>query len=180
VEEIKAKIIDEAFEKAGELETKTYNDMEKILDKLALIVDKLDCTVQTTADDIIQLIQNILYEPFPDPVEYCRGELAKEYGIYFRFTFISQMSLVQMYKLRKCRSLQLIDQHSAVSAVCSAYLDVETFAYKGRCASVAITPPGVTSDMVTYFLKEAMSASQVYSIYKCSSRNNPDQLVKSH
>jgi len=173
IDQIKAKIIDEAFAKMDALESQTFVDLNKLLDKIALIVDKLDCSLISTANAIVDEIKSAMYELFPNPLEYCRGVLASEWP-WFKWTSVAEMSLLQLYKLHACRSLQYVTENSPLVRVCDAWLDVESYASNARCVAASTTPPGASSDLETYFLNELAKASSIYSTFDCGSHHLSD------
>jgi len=178
IEEIKEQLLDQAFTYMTKLETQTFDDVNKILDRIALLVDKVDCTLISTADNIIDEIKEAMYEFLPNPLEYCRGQLTSEWP-WFRWTPVAEMSILQLYKLQKCRSLEYITENSLIAQVCDAYLDIESYASKSRCISSAMTAPGTVSDLETFFLKELATSSLTYKAY-CNNQKNQSRRKKNN
>jgi hypothetical protein len=165
IDQIEKKLIDRAFDRADELERQAFNDLRDILNKLDKIVNKIDCAMQATEKEFEQFLLDMLYEMFPDPLETCRAELAKEYGFWFRFTPVAEMNNLQRYQLEKCRTLQPVQSpDTPIAYVCRSLLSVETLAMYGRCGAVAIGAP----DVELYYLKERIKISQELDAFQCS------------
>ncbi len=73
----------------------------------------------------------------PNPFESCRNELAKVYGGSLRFKFVSSFTDSQLYDYKKCQLIGDLTETTPIHAVKAAYRDLEQYAAKMRCASVA-------------------------------------------
>jgi len=168
VEEIKTKIIDRAFDRFDQLEAKTMSDINAILNRVDKMIDNIDCTVMSTERRFEETLNKLIYEPIPNPFETCRGELANEYGFWFRFTPIASMNTIERYQLGKCRIMQHVQNpETPIEYVCHALLSVEELAMYGRCGAVAISAP----DVIIYFLKERMKVTEQLETFNCASRS---------
>ena len=159
VEEIKKKIIDEAFDRLNKFEAKLFQDMTTILNKIDAILKEVSCYAQAIIFRITEEIKKAL-PTLVNPWEDCRILLDKRFpGQYMRWMLISYFSENMLYEYRKCRLINYLTGDSPIQEVTMAYRDLELLAGDMRCLSVA---KGAIENE-KYYIKEMGDADYILS-----------------
>jgi hypothetical protein len=150
-DQIKNKIIDEFFGKAGELVNSLNDDIQKILNRIDDGIYHVYCSERAAADQIISIVSNGLpwFNPFKDR---CRAQLDTQYpGHNLKWKLFGRYSQNELYEYRKCQLLIDMDPMTTpVLSVIMALQDVELLAGDMRCVSVALR----AEKSVSYYAQE--------------------------
>jgi len=162
VEDIKTKLIDNTFQKAGELEGKILNDIVTILNRLDETIYKLSCSVQAIEtrirDDLVKTLSII-----PNPWDPCRIAVDELFpGHNLRWKTLSYYQPNELYELRKCSTLSPLTETTPVPSILMAYRDMEFLAAEMRCLSIAFA----ATMNLKYYVKEMGDIVHTISIYE--------------
>jgi len=162
IEDIKTKIIDNAFQKAADLEGKVMNDIIQILNRLDETIYKLSCSAQSieirVRDDLMKTLSII-----PNPFDSCRISVDNLFpGHNLRWKPLSWYQPNELYELRKCYTLSALDEKTSVQSILMAYRDMEFLAAEMRCLSIAFA----ATMNLKYYIKEMGEIAHVIDVYE--------------
>jgi len=165
IEDIKTKIIDNAFQRAADLEGKVMNDIISILNRLDETIYKLSCSAQSIEirirDDLMKTLSFI-----PNPFDSCRIAVDELFpGHNLRWKLLSWYQPNELYELRKCYTLTALTELTPVKSILMAYRDMEFLAAEMRCLSIAFA----ATMNLRYYIKEMGEIAHIIDIYESSS-----------
>lgn len=161
LEEIKQKIIDEAFNKMTELETKVVNDLMVILNQIDKIVYDISCAAQGLETKVREDLSKVL-PTIPNPFDSCRIQLNNEFpGHSFLWKMLKDFSYNELYEFRKCKEFIELNENSPIKSILLSYRDMENLAAEMRCLCWSL---GATEN-IKYYLKEMAETTAVIELY---------------
>jgi len=161
VEQIKTKIIDNAFEQMRELENKVMGDIMIILNKVDELILKISCSVQAVEGRIREFLYKNL-PSIPNPWNSCRIKVDEQFpGHNIRYKFLSNFESNELYELKKCYIVDSLTETSPVQSILMAYRDVEFLAAGMRCYSISVG----SMENQKYYIKEMAKCAQIIDTY---------------
>ena len=162
IEDIKTKIIDNAFEKINELEGKVMNDIIIILNRIDETIYKLSCSVQSVElrirDDLMRTLSIIV-----NPWSICRINVDKLFpGHDLRWKLLAYYQPNELYELRKCYILDSLTESTPLKSVLMAYRDLEFLAAEMRCLSIAFA----ATENLKYYIMEMGNVANIIDTYE--------------
>ena len=161
IEQIKTKIIDNAFEQVRELENKVMGDIMIILNKVDETILKISCSLQAVEVRVREFLYKNL-PSIPNPWDPCRIKVDAQFpGHNIIWKFLSSFESNELYELKKCFILNPLTEKTPVQSILMAYRDVEFLAAGMRCYSISVG----SMENQKYFIREMAKCSMVIDTF---------------
>jgi vacuolar-type H+-ATPase subunit H len=163
-EVIKNKIIDAAFDRLNEFESKLFRDMTSVLNRVDEILKQVSCYAQALVTRVTEELRKVV-PYFSNPSDKCRRDLNILFpGQHEWDITTASFTPNQLYEFRKCKLLNSINDQSDIKAVQMTYRDLELLSGDMRCLSVS---SGAISNE-KYYIKEMGEFYHVLELFQFS------------
>lgn len=162
VDQIKTKIIDNAFDQLRNFENKLMGDIMIILNKVDEIILKISCSIQAVEVRVREFLYKNL-PSIPNPFDSCRIKVDAQFpGHSIRWKLLSSFESNELYELKKCYIVNPLTETTPVQSILMAYRDVEFLAAGMRCYSISVG----SLENQKYYIREMAKCSQIIDTYE--------------